>query len=169
MKFSTMLKASLLASGLMAASLQMAAASEVLYDGTGIFVGQQSFQDGLYISGPGTLTVTLTNDSWPSPLANLSFVVSSTQNLLGPEMSAGTATYQITSAENVFVQAFGTAQGPLNTGAYGLEVQFAPLSPVPLPTTLATLLSGLVLLAWHRRQRQTQGLPLAQVANMPRA
>jgi hypothetical protein len=110
------------------------------------------------------LTVTVTNESWLSPLANLSFVVSSTQSLLGPEMSAGTATYQISSAEDVWVQAFGTAQGPLNAGVYGIEVQFAPLSPVPLPTTLATLLSGLVLLAWHRRQRQTGNLPLAQVA-----
>jgi hypothetical protein len=154
MKTKQLFAAVICATGLWAASATGAKASEVLYDGIGFFTGQQSFQDSFALSGPGTLTVTVSDIAWPTPLSQLDFIVSNTQSLLGPEMGAGTASYKISGAQNVFVQMFGTAQGPLDTGVYGLDIQWTPaVTAVPLPASVALLLSGLAILAWQRRQR----------------
>jgi hypothetical protein len=130
-------------------------ASEVLYDGTGFLTGQQSFVQSFNISGPGTLTVSLSNVDWPAQLASLDMVLSSTGgSLLGPEMGAGTDSFHVDSGL-IFAQWFGTAQGPLNTGVYSLNIQFQPgATAVPLPASIALLLSGLGILAWQRRDRR---------------
>ena len=128
-------------------------ASEVLYDGVGFLEGTQSFSDSFNLSSPGTLTVTLGDIGWPQPLASLNMLVSSPSGALGPEMGVGTSTFNVLSG-NVVAQWFGTAQGPLNAGVYSLEIQFQPgVSAVPLPTSIALLLSGLGLLIWQRRTR----------------
>lgn len=130
-----------------------ASASEVLYAGTGFLTGQQSFTDAFQVSGPGTLTVSLTNVAWPEQLASLNMVVGTTSGLLGPEMGAGTQTFDIKSAGMVYADWFGTAQGPLDTGVYSMNVQFAPAgTAVPLPYSIALLASGLLLLLWQRRR-----------------
>jgi len=131
-------------------------ASEVLYDGTGFLTGQQSFVQAFNITGPGTLTVSLSNVAWPEQLANLDMVVSSTGgSLLGPEMGAGTESFHVTGGE-IYAQWFGSAQGPLDIGVYSLKVQFQPgITAVPLPASIAVLLSGLGLLVWQRRDRRT--------------
>jgi hypothetical protein len=112
------------------------------------------------ISGPGTLTVELSNEAWPAQLGSLNAVVSTAGGLLGPEMTAGTESFQLTGGE-VFAQWFGTAQGPLDVGVYGLKIEFQPsgVLPVPLPTSIALLASGLVLLIWQRRHRKEFRLP----------
>ena len=128
--------------------------AEVLYDGVGFLQGTQSFTDSFSVSSPGTLTVTLGNVGWPQPLSSLSLLVSSASGAVGPEMSAGTSTFNVSSG-NVFAQWFGTAQGSLDAGVYSLEIQFQPNagSTVPLPTSIALLLSGIALLLWQRRMR----------------
>jgi hypothetical protein len=128
-----------------------AAASEVLFDGAGFMQGQQSFEDSFALSGPGTLTLTLSNIAWPEPLANLEMLVSTPQGLLGPEVGPETESFKITQASQIYVQWFGTAQGPLNVGVYGLKINWAPTA-VPLPSSVLLLLSGLVMLVWSRRQ-----------------
>jgi hypothetical protein len=129
-----------------------ARASEIIYDGAGLLMGQQSFEDSFSVSTAGTLTVTLTNVPWPESLANLNFVVGTSQGLLGPEMGAGTASFEV-EAGNIYAQWFGTAQGPLDAGSYSLNIQFTPsvVAPVPLPNSILLLFSGLALLAWQRR------------------
>jgi hypothetical protein len=135
----------------MLACARPSAASEVLFSGVGFMQGQQSFEDSFALSGPGVLTVTLSDIAWPEPLANLDMVVSTPHGLLGPEVGAQTESYTLTQASQIYVQWFGTAQGPLDAGAYGLKVNFAPTA-VPLPSSVLLLLSGLVMLVWSRRQ-----------------
>src|ERR1700760_2461659 len=94
-------------------------ASEVLYDGSGLLRGQQSFTDTMLLDGPGTLTVTLTNVNWPVQLASLNLIVTSPLGLLGPEMGAGTQSFEIAGGA-VTLQWFGLAQGALATGSYSL-------------------------------------------------
>lgn len=136
--------------GLAAALPQAARANEVLYDSIGFMQGQQSFSDSFSVDGPGTLTVTLSDIAWPVPLASLNFVLGTAQEMLGPVIGPGTASYQV-SGGNLVAQWFGTAQGPMATGVYGLKLEFTPAT-VPLPTAIALLLSGLALLAWQRRR-----------------
>ena len=145
-----------------AAGARPAAASEVLYSSVGFLQGTQSFSDSFNVASAGTLTVTLGNVGWPQPLASLNMLVSSAGGALGPEMGAGTSSFNV-AAGDVFAQWFGTAmQGGLNAGVYSLEIQFQPNSGtggsvVPLPTSIALLLSGIGLLVWQRKTREASG------------
>ncbi len=152
MRISGILAALVCSLGLLAATARPAQADQVIYDGIGFLVGQQSFTDSFSVNGPGTLTVTLSDIAWPQPLSSLSFVVGNSQGLLGPEMGAGTQSFQIASAGNIYAQWFGTSQTSSDPGVYGIKIQFSPTA-VPLPTSIALLLSGLALLAWQRRHR----------------
>lgn len=131
-----------------------AEAGEVLYDGTGFLQGTQSFVQSFNLTSPGTLTVTLTNVAWPQSLASLNMLLTSASGIVGSEMGAGTAVFDIKKGDDIFAHWFGTAQGPLNTGLYSLKIDFQAAgggTPVPLPTSILLLLSGLGLLIWHRR------------------
>ena len=144
--------------GFCALLVTRANADTVLYDGSGFMRGTQSFSDTFNLTAPGTLTVTLTNVAWPQQLASLNFLVSTDNGMMGPEMGAGTYTYNVVAGGNVFAQWFGTAQGPLDAGVYSLKIDFAPSGvPVPLPTSAMLLFSGLALLLWQRRQNMSVG------------
>jgi hypothetical protein len=156
MRISAMLMAILGFAALSGVPVSTAGASEVILDSSGFITGQQTLTDTFSVSGPGTLTVTLTDMSWPAPLASLDMIIGTTQGLLGPEMGVGTDTYQISGGE-VFAQWFGTAQGPLDAGVYGLKIEFTPV-PVPLPTSILLLLSAMGLLIWQRRDRSIEEL-----------
>jgi hypothetical protein len=138
-----------------------AGAAQVIYDGAGFIRGQQAGMESFNVSGPGTLTVQLSNVAWPVPLGSLNAIISSASGLLGPEMGVGTNTFQVTGAGEIFAQWFGTAQGPLDVGVYALNIEFQPsgVMPVPLPTSIGLLVSGLALLGWQRRRRDE---PVAQ-------
>jgi hypothetical protein len=146
------------------AGIGSAGAAQVLYDGSGFVQGQQSFVQSFNISGPGTLTVTLSNVAWPEQLASLNMVLGTTSGLLGPEMGAGTETFKVTGGR-VFAQWFGVAQGPLDLGVYSMNIVFQSngVTPVPLPASIALLASGLLLLGWQRRHRNESRLP----SNLP--
>jgi len=101
--------------------------------------------------------------AWPQPLANLNLFLSSDNGMMGPEMSAGTYSFNIARSGNVFAQWFGTAQGPLNAGVYALKIDFQAGTPVPLPTSAVLLLSALALLLWQRRAENTFGRVLEPI------
>ena len=130
-----------------------AKASQVLYSDSGFVMGQQSFVESFNISGPGTLTVTLSNVAWPAQLASLNLVMGTAGGLLGPEMGAGSESFNVAGGM-VFAQWFGTAQGSLDIGVYSINVAFQPNGvTVPLPSSFALLLGGLALLCWQLRRR----------------
>lgn len=130
-----------------------ARADTVLYDGTGFLLGTQSFAESFNLPSAGTLTVTLSNVAWPEQLASLNLVLSSANGILGPEMGSGTSTFYVSAGGDVTAHWFGTAQGPLDAGVYSMQIDFQPSAgtPVPLPASIALLLSGLSLLLWQRR------------------
>lgn len=143
---------------LCAALAGRANASEVLFDSTGFVTGQQSFVQSFNITGPGTLTVSLSNVDWPQTLSSLDVLLSSTGGSpLGPEMGAGTESFHVDGGL-LFAQWFGKAQGALDVGVYSMKIQFQPGSTtVPLPASIALLLSGLGILVWQRRERSVVG------------
>lgn len=149
------LSALILVAGVLVTAAAPAAASQILYNSTGFVVGQQSFSDSFTVSGPGTLTVTLTNMSWPEQLASLNMLASTPQQgVLGPWVGPGTEIYML-SGGPVTIQWFGSAQGPMDAGVYGMEIQFQSNGTiVPLPASIALFLSGLALLIWQRRSRR---------------
>jgi hypothetical protein len=135
-----------------------ARADTVLYEGTGFLQGTQSFVESFYLSTPGTLTVTLTNVAWPEQLSSLNFLLTAPGAPMRSEMGAGTEKFEVKEGE-FFAQWFGTAQGPLNTGVYSMKIDFQPAAaPVPIPTSIVLLLSGLALLLWQRRAPATPRL-----------
>jgi hypothetical protein len=151
--------------GLSGLAARAAVADTVLYDEAGFIKGQQSFSQMLNITGPGVLTVNLTNVSWPVQLSSLSFLLTTSLGSVGPAMSAGTESFTLSSGR-YFALWYGDAangpQDPLDLGVYGLKMTFHPYAappPVPLPASVWLLLSGLALLAWQfKTRRQPQAL-----------
>lgn len=142
------------------AGIRPAGAAEVLYDNAGFVEGQQSFVQSFNITGPGTLTITMSNIAWPEPLANLDVVLGTSGGLMGPAMGAGSESFNVNSGV-VFAQWFGTAQGPLDVGVYSMKIVFQPNgSVVPLPASIFLLPCGLLSLAvWRRRRREVNLYP----------
>jgi hypothetical protein len=145
-KLMTVFCVSLLAIG----GVRAARAADVLYDSVGFLQGQQSFVQAFNITGPGTLTVTLGNVAWPETLANLNMTLSTAAGMMGPEMGAGSVTFDVKGGP-IFAQWFGTAQGPLDLGVYSLKVVFNAnvVTPVPLPTSVLLMGFGLLFLGWQ--------------------
>lgn len=147
---------------LMAAVLgSNAARADQVFSDSHMLTGTSVISDVGYkfsLSGPGTLSVSLKDLSWPtSSLTDLSFSAfsgGSAMNLLGQFDGAGTANYDITGAGTFYAYVTGEATNPINGPAYGvglytLDVNFTPA--VPLPASLGLLLAALAAFAASQR------------------
>src|SRR5580693_374263 len=73
------------------------------------------------VSGPGTLDISLKDQSWPdSSLTDLSFSASTPTNVLGQFNGAGVASYDITSGGTIYAYVTGEASNPASGPAYGV-------------------------------------------------
>jgi len=138
-----------------------ARAEAVLISDTSLVSGTQSSVFSFQTSGPGTVSVQLTNLGWPQALSSLSFVATTANRVLAswsdPSSQSGptSLTFQVSSPGSYFADVMATAGGPLDLGLYSLLVKFCPVaSPVPLPPSGWLLLLGLLLLIrffWRHR------------------
>ncbi|MBS0375203.1 MAG: VPLPA-CTERM sorting domain-containing protein [Proteobacteria bacterium] len=141
-----------------------AAASSVLVDASySVTTAGAVAVNNLHLSGPGTLTLSLTDLHWPASLQDLRYLITTADGtILGQGSGAGSFSIAISSAELVYAVTFGQAT-PLpglsfGYGSYGVQIGF---QPVPLPDALVLLGSGLGALAIVARRRRDPMRPVA--------
>jgi len=137
-----------------------ARAGTVLYDSSGFIEGQQSFVQGFDLTSAGTITVTLSNIPWLDTISGLDCFLTTANGAIGTSMGPGTESFNV-GPGMVYAHWFGDANGSFGLGVYGLDIVFQSNgqmpsgTPVPLPTSLILLLSGLgVLWGWQRRPEE---------------
>jgi len=157
-KMNTTMKRSSLKLGLLAplALIGMAAApharaDSILLAQTTMVVGNESTVDSFTTPGAGTVSVSLQNINWPTPLSALSFSATSASQVLwngGGSMNNELASFNVGAAGPYFAHIMATAGGDLNIGLYSLLLTFTPATnPVPLPPSAWLLLIGMFVLA----------------------
>lgn len=159
-EFKYVLAASALALAADIAPLSAARADAVVYDSAGLIQGQQSFVQGIDITTPGTLTVTLSNIPWLDTISDLNCFLTTSTNVIGKAMTAGTETLSV-GPGMVYAHVFGDANGSFGVGVYGLDIKFQANdggTPVALPRSVILFVSGIGALWGWRRRRETDGL-----------
>jgi hypothetical protein len=157
MKSQTVAASVLLALSIWLTPFAASRADTVLYDAGSFVEGQQSFTQSFNISGPGTLTVSITDIAWLDIVSDLNCFLSTASGLINPAANGsggdnGSETFSVGSGP-IYAHWFGSAQGIYDLGVIGVKITFQPAGiPVPLPASLVLLMSGLgVLFGWQRR------------------
>jgi hypothetical protein len=129
-----------------------ARADTLLYDGISVISGSQSSVQSFNVTGPGSLTITLSSIPWLDTVSDLTGFLTTASGMIGTTIGAGSETVDV-GAGTYYAHWFGDAQGAYNLGVVGLKISFLPsAAPVPLPASFVLLLSGLGLLfGWQRR------------------
>jgi hypothetical protein len=142
-----------------------ARANTVLYDSTDVIVGEGGDTQSFDISGPGTLTISVTSIPWLDVVADLNCFLSTTTGIMGKTMYGGGSESINVGAGAYSANWFGNAQGTYNEGVIGVKITFQPaVAAVSLPASLILLLSGLGLLfGWQPRRSQN----LASLESIP--
>jgi hypothetical protein len=160
MKLHTFAASALLALSVWLTPFAASRADTVLYDASSFVEGQQSFTQSFNVSGPGTLTVSITDIAWLDIVADLNCFLSTASGLINPAANgngygSGSESFNVGSGP-IYAHWFGSAQGIYDLGVIGVKITFQPAGiPVPLPASLVLLLSGLgVLFGWQRRPMQ---------------
>lgn len=153
MKSPTFAATALLALGICAMPFTASRADTVLYDASSFVEGQQSFTQTFDITGPGTLTVSITDIPWFDIVSDLNCFLSTAKGLIDPTANGGAGESFSVGGGPIYAHWFGSALGIYDLGVIGVKISFQPTAiPVPLPASLVLLLSGLgVLLGWQRR------------------
>jgi hypothetical protein len=132
-------------------------ADMILLSQTTLVAGTESTVASFTIPGPGSLTVTLSNIAWPQSLESLSFMLSSSDQVMAAWSTENSTSesYNVTPG-TYFAHVTGSAAGSLDLGLYSITITFQPAGVVPLPASGTLLLCGLLamaLWAWSRQRR----------------
>src|SRR5215470_4587795 len=94
-------------------------ADEMLLQSTPLVVGSLASVTAFAVSGPGTVTVTLSDLGWPDKLASLTFAATTPTGVLTTLSGAGQTSFKVTSA-GVYDAVVGAVAGPgfLDLGWY---------------------------------------------------
>lgn len=153
--------------GMLAATI--AQATQLVADTT-LVSGNESAVFPFEVTGPGTVSVQLTNLNWPQALSSLSFMATDASHVMASWSQSGAAssqllTFQVATGGRYFADVDATAGGPLDLGAYSLSLSFLPAAPVPLPSSGAFLLVSVVacvialMLRWRRPPHGPSAVP----------
>jgi hypothetical protein len=130
-----------------------ALADTMLLSDTTLVRGTSSATFSFDVQSAGTVTATLSNIAWPSPISlktlNFSATTSnstlSSWSALSDTKQTRTESFMVDGAGTYFAHIMATAQGDLNLGLYALNVVFTP-NAVPLPASEWMLLAGVLVL-----------------------
>jgi hypothetical protein len=113
-----------------------ARADTMLLSDTTMVTGSESAVFSFSAPTAGTVTATLQNQSWPTPLSALSFAATSASSVISawsaPVIQA--ESFQV-GAGTYFAHVNATASGPLDLGLFSLNLSFVPAGTVPLPSS----------------------------------
>jgi len=134
-------------------------ADMMLLSQTTLVTGTESTVVPFTIPSPGSVQVTLSNIAWPQSLESLSFMLSSSDDVLGSwsTSSSSVQSYNVTPG-TYFAHVTGTAAGSLDLGLYSISVSFQPAGVVPLPASGVLLLCGVLGWLFMARSRR-EGAP----------
>ena len=126
MKSRTFAASALLALGIWLTPFAASRADTVLYDASSFVEGQQSFTQSFNISGPGTLTVSITDIAWLDIVSDLNCFLSTASGLINPAANGGgSETFSVGSGP-IYAHWFGNAQGIYDLGVIGVKITFQP-------------------------------------------
>jgi len=144
--------------------LALAAHAEQILQETPLVQGALATATPFSVTGPGMVTVTLSDIVWPDRLASLTIAATTPNAVLASLSGPGTVSFKVTGA-GVYDAVVGAVAGSssfLNLGWYSLNIDFAPA--VPLPQSAWLLLSALAAL-WLAVRRTPV---TARIATRPR-
>lgn len=145
------LKIALAAVGLL--SVTQVHAALVTYENVKFIQGTGSFSDAFTIGAAGTYKATLTDFDFPSLFGQLSLDVVTATESKGKLTAPGSFVFDAEPG-TYYTLLTGVAAGPLDLGAFGVQVEAFSAPPVPVPAAIVLLASGLCVLvqmAWRRR------------------
>src|SRR5215472_6670456 len=118
----------------------LAQASTQLIADTTLVSGSETATLSFQAPGPGTVTVQLTNLDWPQALSSLSFMATTSNQVLSPWSASSLSSFQVPASGTYYADVLAVAGGSLDLGAYSLSLTFTPATaPVPLPSSGALL------------------------------
>ena len=131
--------------------------SDTPYSSLGFVRGASLTSATMQTASAGTLTVKLTDLTWPQALGTLSFSLSNSTSPLFNTSGPGVWTWQLNTPTLLYASVYASATGAKNTGLYSLNISFVPSAlpeqaPVPLPAAGWMLLSGVMALFAARRK-----------------